>query len=138
MNNLQLKNVKIKLIHATQQVTEKFSKREFVVTDGMDSDYPQHILLQATRDKCGLLDQFKVNDVVDIAINIRGREWTSPQGEIKYFNSIEAWRIEHAAGQATMSNNAPSMEKSDFGISNSGELENPLEGGSDESDDLPF
>ena len=57
MNNLQLKNVKIKLIHATQQVTEKFSKREFVVTDGMDSDYPQHILLQATRDKCGLLDQ---------------------------------------------------------------------------------
>lgn len=85
MNQLKLTNVRIKLIHPTQQVTEKFSKREFVVTDGVDSDYPQHIILQATRDKCSLLDQFKVNDMVDVAINIRGREWTSPQGEIKYF-----------------------------------------------------
>lgn len=133
MNQLKLTNVRIKLIHPTQQVTEKFSKREFVVTDGLDSDYPQHILLQATRDKCGLLDQFNVNDMVDVAINIRGREWTSPQGEIKYFNSIEAWRIEPASGQATSA--APSG-MSDFGISSN--TPSPLESSAEESDDLPF
>ena len=135
MNQLKLTNVRIKLIHPTQQVTEKFSKREFVVTDGLESDYPQHILLQATRDKCSLLDQFKVNDMVDVAINIRGREWTSPQGEIKYFNSIEAWRIEPASVQAPSA--APSG-MSDFGISNATNTQSPLESSAEESDDLPF
>ncbi len=135
MNQLKLTNVRIKLIHPTQQVTEKFSKREFVVTDGLESDYPQHILLQATRDKCSLLDQFKVNDMVDVAINIRGREWTSPQGEIKYFNSIEAWRIEPASEQAPSA--APSG-MSDFGISNANNTQSPLESSAEESDDLPF
>ena len=136
MNQLQLKNVRIKLINPTQQVTEKFSKREFVVTDGLDSDYPQHIMLQATRDKCGLLDQFNVNDIVDVAINIRGREWTSPQGEVKYFNSIEALRIELAANQAPSAPSTGSM--SDFGINTSETNNNPLESSSEESDDLPF
>jgi hypothetical protein len=135
MNQLKLTNVRIKLIHPTQQVTEKFSKREFVVTDGLDSDYPQHIMLQATRDKCSLLDQFKVNDMVDVAINIRGREWTSPQGEIKYFNSIEAWRIEPSSGQAPSA--APSG-MSDFGISSPSSTQSPLESAAEESDDLPF
>lgn len=135
MNQLKLTNVRIKLIHPTQQVTEKFSKREFVVTDGLDSDYPQHILLQATRDKCSLLDQFNVNDMVDVAINIRGREWTSPQGEIKYFNSIEAWRIEPSGSQAPSS--APSG-MSDFGISSPSSTQSPLESAAEESDDLPF
>ncbi len=135
MNQLKLTNVRIKLINPTQQVTEKFSKREFVVTDGLEGDYPQHILLQATRDKCSLLDQFKVNDMIDVAINIRGREWTSPQGEIKYFNSIEAWRIEPSSGQAPTA--APS-NMSDFGISNDNNAENPLDSSSEESDDLPF
>lgn len=137
MNQLQLKNVRIKLINPTQQVTEKFSKREFVVTDGLDTDYPQHILLQATRDKCGLLDQFNVNDIVDVAINIRGREWTSPQGEIKYFNSIEAWRIELASSQGSAApTTAGSM--SDFGINAANGVDNPLESSTEESDDLPF
>ena len=137
MNQLQLKNVRIKLINPTQQVTEKFSKREFVVTDGLDTDYPQHILLQATRDKCGLLDQFNVNDIVDVAINIRGREWRSPQGEIKYFNSIEAWRIELASSQGSAApTTAGSM--SDFGINAPNGVDNPLESSTEESDDLPF
>ncbi|MEY5040956.1 MAG: hypothetical protein RLZZ414_495, partial [Bacteroidota bacterium] len=29
-----------------------------------------------------------------VHFNLRGREWTSPQNEVKYFNSLEAWRIE--------------------------------------------
>jgi len=73
--------------------------------------------------------------MVDVAINIRGREWTSPQGEIKYFNSIEAWRIEPASGQAPSA--APSS-MSDFGISNATNTQSPLESSAEESDDLPF
>lgn len=83
----------IKVISDTQRISEKFQKREFVVTDTA-SMYPQDILFQATQDKCTLLDTFQVNDNIEVSFNLRGREWTSPQGEIKYFNTIEAWRIE--------------------------------------------
>ncbi|MFM7566618.1 MAG: DUF3127 domain-containing protein [Flavobacteriales bacterium] len=133
MSSLQLKNVTLKVINETQQVTEKFAKREFVVTDA-NTNYPQDIIFQATQDKCSILDQFQVNDRVDIAFNIRGREWKSPQGEIKYFNSLEAWRIERAESQGS-SMVANSME--DFGISTPSGTESAIQP-SDEVDDLPF
>ena len=82
----------IKVINETNQVSDKFSKREFVITT--NEMYPQDISIQVTQDKCSLLDMFKVGQDVTVSINIRGREWTSPQGEVKYFNTIEAWRIE--------------------------------------------
>jgi hypothetical protein len=85
----------IKVIQPTQQVTEKFAKREFVVTD-TTSMYPQDIMFQATQDKCSMLDSYNVNDQVEVSFNLRGREWTSPQGEVKYFNSLDAWRIDRA------------------------------------------
>ena len=84
----------------TVQVSEKFSKREFVVTDA-SSMYPQDILFQLTQDKCSLIDAANVNDQIEVSFNLRGREWTSPQGEVKYFNTLEAWRIEKVgAGNA--------------------------------------
>ena len=83
----------VKLVSPTVQVSEKFSKREFVVTDN-SSMYPQDILFQATQDKCSLLDGFQQNDQVEVSFNLRGREWTSPSGEVKHFNTLEAWRID--------------------------------------------
>ena len=75
-----------------QSVTSAFQKRELVVTT--DEQYPQHILIEFTQDKCDLLDKYKIGKEVKVSINIRGREWTNPQGETKYFNSIQGWRIE--------------------------------------------
>ena len=91
---------KLKKIDSIVQVSEKFSKREFVITDE-SSQYPQDVLFQATQDKCTLLDKFNVGDTVQASFNLRGREWTSPTGEVKYFNTLEAWRIE--GGQASAS-----------------------------------
>ena len=83
----------VKVVNPTVQVSEKFSKREFVISDtsGM---YPQDILFQLTQDKCTLLDGVSVNDQIEVSFNLRGREWTNPQGEVKYFNSLDAWRID--------------------------------------------
>ncbi len=75
------------------QVSEKFKKREFVLTDN-SSQYPQHLSMQLTQDKCSLIDSYNVGDEIKVHINLRGREWTSPKNEVKYFNTIEAWRIE--------------------------------------------
>lgn len=81
----------IKVINDTMVVSDKFQKRDFVVTT--QEQYPQHILIQMTQEKCGVLNGYNVGDSVDVGINIRGREWTSPSGEVKYFNTIEGWRI---------------------------------------------
>ena len=90
----------IKLIEDTQQITNTFRKRGVVVTT--EEQYPQHIMVEFVQDKTDMLDSFQVGDKVNIGINLRGREWTSPQGEVKYFNTIQGWRIEkkEAAGSA--------------------------------------
>jgi hypothetical protein len=90
----------IKVIGQTVMVSEKFSKREFVVTD-TSSQYPQDVSFQVTQDKCSLLDSFMEGQAVEVSFNLRGREWTSPQGEVKYFNTLEAWRIEGAPANGT-------------------------------------
>ena len=89
----------IKVIKPTQQVSEKFSKREFVVTDMSEAQYPQDIMLEFTQDKVSLLDNFGIGQEVEVSFNLRGREWTSPQGDVKYFNTLNAFKLE-AIGEA--------------------------------------
>jgi hypothetical protein len=122
----------IKVIQDTQRISEKFQKREFVVTD-TTSMYPQDILFQATQDKCNLLDTFQVNDNVEVSFNLRGREWTSPQGEVKYFNTIEAWRIEKQGQNQPMG-----MPSSGPSAMNMGSEPLPGVGANADDDDLPF
>ena len=83
---------KIKAINEEQQVSASFRKRELVVTT--DTQYPEHILINFTQDKCDLLNNYNVGDDVKVSINLRGREWVNPAGETKYFNDIQGWRIE--------------------------------------------
>ena len=89
------------------------------------SQYPQHISFQLTQDKCSLIDQYNVGDEIKVHFNLRGREWTSPKNEVKYFNTLEAWRIEGGAGGA--SNNANNMNSVAASFS-----------ASSQEDDLPF
>ncbi|MBU2947880.1 DUF3127 domain-containing protein [Zobellia uliginosa] len=84
---------KVKMVGETQTFGNNgFRKREIVVTT--EEQYPQHIMVEFVQDKTDLLNNFKVGQDVKISINLRGREWTNPQGEVKYFNSIQGWRIE--------------------------------------------
>lgn len=73
-----------------------FRKREVVITT--DEQYPQQIMIEFTQDKCDLLNTYTVGEPVKVSINLRGREWVNPQGETKYFNSIQGWRIEKIEG----------------------------------------
>ncbi len=83
---------RIKVINPEQQISSSFKKRELVVTT--EEQYPQHIMVEFTQDKTDLLNNYKPGDQVRVSINLRGREWVSPQGETKYFNTIQGWRIE--------------------------------------------
>jgi len=84
---------KIKLIGETQSIgSNGFRKRELVVTT--EEQYPQHIMVEFVQDKTDLLDSYQVGQQIKVGINLRGREWINPQGEAKYFNSIQGWKIE--------------------------------------------
>lgn len=120
----------LKVIKDTVQVTDKFSKREFVVSD-TSSMYPQDILFQSVQDKCSMLDGFQENDQVEVSFNLRGREWTSPQGEVKYFNTLDAWRIEKV-GQGMPQGGPSDMNLDPIPAAPSASTDN------EEDDDLPF
>lgn len=94
----------LKVKFDTQKVSDRFQKREFVLTMEANTPYPQHVSFQVTQDKCAILDQFSEGDDIKIQFNLRGREWNGPQG-VKYFNTLEAWRIERMTGGAAPSNN---------------------------------
>ncbi len=84
---------KIKLIGETQTFGAKgFRKREMVVVT--PEQYPQSILIEFIQDKVEILDNFKVGQDVMVHVNLRGREWTNPDGVVKYFNSVQGWRVQ--------------------------------------------
>ena len=88
----------IKLINETKEYgSNGFKKRELVVTT--QEQYPQNILVEFIQDRCEILDSFNVGEFVKIDINLRGREWVNKDGETKYFNSIQGWRIEKTQNQ---------------------------------------
>jgi len=83
---------KIRSVSHEMQVSASFKKRELVVST--EEQYPQHILIEFAQDKCDLLNNLQVGQQVNVSINLRGREWVNPQGETKYFNSIQGWKID--------------------------------------------
>ena len=103
MENLQVSGVIMK-IFSEQVISEKFKKREFVMETGTP-EYPEYIKLEFTQDKTGILDNYKVNDPVEVSFNLKGRKWTDPQGVDKWFNTLQAWRISHA-GESASANGA--------------------------------
>lgn len=121
----------IKVVGKTQQVSEKFSKRELVVTE-QGGQYPQLIPIEFKQDKTGLLDGYNPGEEVSVTCYINGREWTGKDGVTKYFLSLAGNRIERAGAVSSGNGgggrqSAPPPSMADM----------PPITGSDE-DDLPF
>ena len=84
---------RIKQIFAPESVgANGFQKRDLVITT--EEQYPSDIIIQFTQSKCALLDTLQVGQRVNVHFNLQGREWISPQGEVKYFNTVLGWKIE--------------------------------------------
>jgi len=120
---------KIKMIDETKTYGNNgFRKREMVITT--EEQYPQHIMIEFVQDKTDLLNSYKVGQDVKVSINVRGREWVNPQGETKYFNSIQGWRIESVSQNAGSGDIPPVPPVDAFEPAN--------DFNEDEHDDLPF
>jgi len=118
-------NIKGELVEVfdTVQINETFQKREFILEYIENPQYPELIKFELTQDRCDIIDQYKVGEMVDVWFNIRGRKWTDPQGVVKYFNSLQAWRIQPPSD--TSENDSDTGTESEWSES-------------EEQDDLPF
>ena len=107
------------------KISEKFKKREFVLTDNAQS-YPQTVLFQLTQDRTSLIESTNLGDEVTVHFLLKGREWKNPQGEIKFFNSLDVFRVE-----TTKAKEAAAPTTQDPGFKNESLVPTP-------DDDLPF
>ena len=122
----------VKKIGETQTFASGFQKREMVLLT--EEQYPQPIQIDFLSDKIDLLNNVSEGESIKIGINIRGREWTNPQGEVKYFNSITGWRIEKVSSENTNTQAPqPNTFEKPAPITN----DNPF-GDEQDDQDLPF
>ncbi len=99
-------NVSAKIIEIfeTTKVTDSFKKREFVVEYAENPTYPEYVKFELIQDKCDILNDYKAGDEVEVQFNLKGRKWTDPQGSVKYFNTLQAWKLDKkSAGMETAS-----------------------------------
>jgi len=123
-------------IFETQQITDSFKKREFVVEYSENPSYPEFIKFEIIQDRCALLDDYKPGDNVSVSFNLKGRKWTDPQGQTKYFNSLQAWRLEEVSSGSEappMEQNGPSAEPEWLKSNSTTKDGDPME-----ENDLPF
>ena len=119
----------IKVIGEVQEISATFKKRELVVST--DEQYPQTLSIEFIQNKTDLLNKFEIGQNVKVGINLRGREWENPQTkEIKYFNSIQGWRIELLENSSSDDDLPP--------LDNLSPFEPASETNDEDLDDLPF
>lgn len=110
----------------TQNIKETFRKREFVLEYAENPQYPEFIKFELIQSNCDQLDSINVGDDVSVNFNLKGRKWTDPKGEVKYFNSLQAWRVDPKSASAPNQDTPPpptqEWAKEDFS----------------QDDDLPF
>lgn len=133
---------KLIAVQPTQQVSERFKKREFVLETAEEINgnvYTNYAKMQLVQNKCEIVDNFKIGDNVKVSFNIKGNKWER-DGNVNYITNLDAWRIENAAAAGT---SAPQQQYAapaspaytNVANSNPGDNYNP----SPESvDDLPF
>ncbi len=83
----------------TQEVTNSFKKREFVVEYAENPQYPEFLKFELIQSNCQQLDAFNIGDEIAISFNLKGRKWTDKSGTVKYFNSLQAWRLDKKSAQ---------------------------------------
>jgi single-strand DNA-binding protein len=127
----------------TQQVSEKFRKREFVL-EIQEGQYPQTVKFELAQDKCDLLNGFQLQSPVTVSFDLRGRAYDK-NGQTLYFTTLSAWKVQNGAGggqqapqaggygqqqqpQAPRANNNPSIQRQPTSA--------PIN--SDADNDLPF
>ena len=130
-------------ISDTVQIKETFRKRDFVLEYSDNPQYPEYVKFECIQDKCDMLDNYSVGQDVTVSFNLKGRKWVDPQGETKYFNSLQAWRMQPASGASAAPNDAAAAGSGTSSApasapAPSGNSNPVISANEGEEDDLPF
>ena len=101
-------------IFDTVQINDSFKKREFVVEYSENSQYPEFVKFELFQDKAELIDGYKVGDEVEVAFNLKGRKWNDPKGGVKYFNTLQAWRLNKKSADQVKPDSAAPMDEPEW------------------------
>lgn len=109
------------------QRTASFKVREFIVEHSEEingKSIVNYIKFQCTQDRISLLDNLNPGDKINVTFSIRGSKWEK-NGQISYFNNLDAWRIDPLSGEPER-------------LSHTESKENPPVENNNVEDDLPF
>ena len=127
-------------IFPSQTFNKGFRKREFVIEVG--DKYPQKIIFGLVQEKCDMIDSYAVGDTVTVAFDVKGRDWTDKSGQVKYFNTLEAWRINGQSRGATTRSSQPEEDDDDIfrslGLEPESKSASSRKAQEFSDDDLPF
>jgi hypothetical protein len=102
---------KIFEIYETQQVSDTFKKRSFILEYLENPQYPEYVSFELIQERCGLIDDFAKGQEIEVSFNLKGRKWTNAAGETKYFNSLQAWRIDEESTANNGNSEAKTINK---------------------------
>lgn len=115
----------IRKVCDTQTFASGFSKRDLVVEEDRDTQWPNPVAFTFKKENTAKLDGLSEGTRVKIGFVIDGREWTDPKtGNVRYFTDLTALRLD-----LLNDSSAPDAPADDF------IPEEPLE---DLDGDIPF
>ncbi len=120
------------MIGDVQSFASGFTKREFVVTTAHDK-YPQDIKFDLVKDKCSILDSFKLGDDVQVNFDIRGREYNG-----RYFVDLACWKLQAADGSSGGTPQAGGAPRGQAAATGTEPSMADLRDNDDDFDDVPF
>jgi hypothetical protein len=92
MAKSELKGV-IAVIGQTIDVTEKFTKREFIIET--DDQYGPFVKFELTQDRCGLIESYSVGTEITVHYDVKGSKalYTNKNGQKDCFVALQAWKL---------------------------------------------
>lgn len=126
---------KIHKIFPAEQVTDTFRKRELILEYAPNPMYPQYVKFEFIQDSVEILDRFQEGQDVEVSFDLSGREWTSPQGDVKYFTSLKGWRVQPAGASGGAGQSAAPHASQPTTQAAPPPATEPI---GDDSEDLPF
>ena len=110
-------------INETQNISEKFKKRDFVLEIKNNEAYVQKVMFTLILDKVDAISSYSVGDSVEVDFDLQGKEWTSPDGTVKFFNTLSVKQIDKSNESTAEANSEKINERVEV---------------QSEGDDLPF
>lgn len=91
-------------IEETKHISDTFQKREFAIEVANEKNpaWNEFVKFELIKDKCDIINGMQIGMPVEVSFNVGGRQWTNPQNEVKYFNSLKAWRVTNLSQQQGM------------------------------------